>query len=88
MEAVRNLNFTTFYGQIAFTSTGENLAKGMVSTQIINGKIEIISPLDVKTADFVYPITHQTSTTSSESDAAIIQSSLVLLSTLLAVMLL
>lgn len=54
-SALRNLQTEIFYGPIDFDETGKNIAKPMVTTQIQGGEIVVIAPVDVATAEAIYP---------------------------------
>jgi len=54
-DALANLDITTFYGQIKFNSTGENVTKPMVTIQIQNGKVVTVYPSNVANATLQYP---------------------------------
>lgn len=53
--ALANLDVMTFYGEIKFTSTGENTTKPMVTTQIENGVLDTVYPSNVANAQMIYP---------------------------------
>jgi branched-chain amino acid transport system substrate-binding protein len=54
-DALANLDVTTFYGPIKFSSTGENDTKAMATTQIQSGTLVTIFPTDIANASFQYP---------------------------------
>lgn len=54
-DALANLDITTFYGPIKFSSTGENDTKPMATTQIQNGGLVTIFPTNIANATFQYP---------------------------------
>jgi len=62
-----NINITTFYGPIMFSSNGENILKGMVTTQVIYGVIEIVAPDSQRTNNMVFPIPYEYPATTSST---------------------
>lgn len=68
------MNITTFYGDISFAPTGENIAKSIYTIQILNGSSQIVSPLQDASTSLVYPIPWNISTfvtTSSQTTQVI-----------------
>ena len=43
-DAISSTNMSTFYGNIKFSSAGNNIAKPMVLRQIQNGKLNVVAP--------------------------------------------
>ena len=54
-DALAATNMRTFYGDIKFASTGQNVAKPMVLRQIQNGKFNVVAPLQWATWPVMYP---------------------------------
>jgi branched-chain amino acid transport system substrate-binding protein len=54
-DALAGLDVTTFYGEIKFSSNGENDTKPMVTIQIQNGQILTVFPSNVANASLQYP---------------------------------
>jgi len=54
-DALASTDMQTFYGNIKFDATGKNIAKPMVLRQIIDGKYQVVAPLEWATNDLVHP---------------------------------
>ena len=54
-DALAATNMQTFYGNIKFAPTGQNIAKPMALRQIINGKYVVVSPAKWAEAPVVFP---------------------------------
>ena len=54
--AVRGLNMSTFYGAIRFDSSGRNIGKGTVTTQVQGGSVVPVWPTEHAHGDIVYPL--------------------------------
>lgn len=51
-----DVDLLTFFGPVRFDTTGRNVAKPMVTTQIIDGLLTVVAPEDQAEADMRYPI--------------------------------
>jgi branched-chain amino acid transport system substrate-binding protein len=54
-QALASLDVTTFYGQLKFSTTGENDTKPMVTVQIQGGQLVTVFPSSVANASLTYP---------------------------------
>ncbi|MFI5273640.1 MAG: amino acid ABC transporter substrate-binding protein [Ktedonobacterales bacterium] len=54
-DALSSLDVTTFYGELKFTSSGENVTKPMVTIQIQSGHVQTVYPSNVANAQLQYP---------------------------------
>ena len=53
--ALTKTKMSTFYGNIKFSSAGNNIAKPMVLRQIQGGKLKVVAPLKWASAKIVWP---------------------------------
>ncbi|KAG2442577.1 hypothetical protein HXX76_002662 [Chlamydomonas incerta] len=54
-RALREGRFDTFYGPVAFGASGRNQAKPVVTTQVLDGSVEVVLPAEAATAQLVVP---------------------------------
>jgi branched-chain amino acid transport system substrate-binding protein len=54
-DALAATNLSTFYGNIKFSSAGNNIAKPMVLRQIQNGKLNVVAPSKWASHPVQYP---------------------------------
>jgi len=54
-SAIAATNLKTFYGNIKFAPTGQNVAKPMVLRQIQRGKLRVVAPVEWASWPLVYP---------------------------------
>ena len=54
-DALAATEMQTFYGNIKFAATGQNIAKPMVLRQIQNGEYKLVAPLEWADSKFMYP---------------------------------
>ena len=54
-DALASTDIQTFYGNVKFDSTGKNIAKPMVLSQIIGGDYIVVSPSQWAQAPVIYP---------------------------------
>jgi branched-chain amino acid transport system substrate-binding protein len=54
-DALAATDMQTFYGNVKFAPTGQNIAKPMILRQVQNGKYELVAPSAWADADLVYP---------------------------------
>ncbi|MCY4114647.1 MAG: amino acid ABC transporter substrate-binding protein [Chloroflexi bacterium] len=54
--ALRDLDASTFFGQISFDETGKNAARPMGAIQIHGGDIRVVAPPDAAVTELTYPV--------------------------------
>lgn len=52
-ETLKTMEINTFFGPINFREDGMNAARDLPVIQVQNGKVEVINPADIRTADMV-----------------------------------
>jgi branched-chain amino acid transport system substrate-binding protein len=54
-DAIATTELATFYGPVKFSTSGRNIAKPMVLTQVLHGKYVVVAPAEWATEKPVIP---------------------------------
>ncbi|KAG2448347.1 hypothetical protein HYH02_006929 [Chlamydomonas schloesseri] len=71
-RALREGRFDTFYGPVGFGGSGQNQAKQVVTTQVLDGAVQVVLPAEAATAQLVVPTPRPQDSKSTLSPGAVV----------------